>query len=83
MRPLDHTDPRTIGPYRLLAEIGRGGMGRVLLGASPDGRLVAQACTHELQTFLSRTFATVPVGTESAHLDVDGIIAGLLGSTTE
>jgi hypothetical protein len=51
--------------------------------SSPDGRLVAQACTHELQTFLSRTFATVPVGTESAHLDVDGIIAGLLGSTTE
>lgn len=46
MRPLDHTDPRTIGPYRLLAEIGRGGMGRVLLGASPDGRLVAVKQVH-------------------------------------
>ncbi len=46
--------------------------------SSPDGRLVAQACTHELQSFLARTFAAVPVGTESDHLDVDAIIASLL-----
>ncbi|WGL50350.1 SsgA family sporulation/cell division regulator [Nocardioides sp. BP30] len=51
----------------------------VLDFSSPDGRLVAQACTHELQTFLSRTFATVPVGTETDHLDMDGLIADLLG----
>jgi eukaryotic-like serine/threonine-protein kinase len=41
MHPLGDSDPRTVGPYRLLAELGRGGMGRVLLGAAPDGRLVA------------------------------------------
>ncbi|WP_327413720.1 serine/threonine-protein kinase [Streptomyces sp. NBC_01233] len=46
MRPLKTSDPATAGPYRLLAELGRGGMGRVLLGAAPDGRLVAVKQVH-------------------------------------
>lgn len=45
---------------------------------SPDGRLVAQADSHELQNFLARTFASVPVGTESQYLDMDALIASLL-----
>ncbi|WP_318209056.1 serine/threonine-protein kinase [Streptomyces sp. SJL17-1] len=46
MRPLGPTDPRTAGPYGLLAELGRGGMGRVFLGAAPDGRLAAVKQVH-------------------------------------
>ncbi|MEV7418484.1 serine/threonine-protein kinase [Streptomyces sp. NPDC089919] len=46
MRDLKAADPRAIGPYRLLAELGRGGMGRVLLGAGPDGRLAAVKQVH-------------------------------------
>jgi eukaryotic-like serine/threonine-protein kinase len=34
-------DPRKVGPYRLLGRLGGGGMGRVFLGWSPGGRLVA------------------------------------------
>lgn len=55
----------------------------VLDFSSPDGRLVTQASTYELQTFLARTFAVVPVGTESDHLDLDGLVADLLGTTAE
>ncbi|MGY0056684.1 WD40 repeat domain-containing serine/threonine protein kinase [Streptomyces sp. LZ34] len=41
MELLGETDRPVAGPYRLVAELGRGGMGRVLLGVAPDGRLVA------------------------------------------
>ena len=34
-------DPRQVGKYRLLGALGSGGMGRVFLGQSPGGRLVA------------------------------------------
>ncbi|MFC7329896.1 WD40 repeat domain-containing serine/threonine protein kinase [Marinactinospora rubrisoli] len=41
MRPLSPSDPSTIGPYRLLGALGEGGMGRVYLGRSRGGMLVA------------------------------------------
>ncbi|MFJ4669092.1 serine/threonine-protein kinase [Kitasatospora purpeofusca] len=35
-----------IGPFRLLAVLGQGGMGRVLLGVGPDGRAAAVKQVH-------------------------------------
>jgi serine/threonine protein kinase len=41
MKALAPDDPHVIGEYRLRAQLGAGGMGRVYLGLSPAGRAVA------------------------------------------
>ncbi|MFF5702920.1 serine/threonine-protein kinase [Streptomyces sp. NPDC012794] len=41
MEPLGPSGPSYVGPFKVLGVLGEGGMGRVLLGAAPDGRLVA------------------------------------------
>jgi serine/threonine kinase PknH len=46
MKPLAAYDPRVIGEYRLRAQLGAGGMGRVYLGLSPAGRAVAIKVVH-------------------------------------
>ncbi|MFF4623509.1 serine/threonine-protein kinase [Nonomuraea jabiensis] len=39
-------DPRRVGPYRIEARLGAGGMGRVFLGRSKSGRAVAVKVVH-------------------------------------
>jgi len=46
MEPLEPGDPRQIGPYRLQARLGAGGMGQVFLGFSAAGRPVAVKVVH-------------------------------------
>lgn len=52
----------------------------VLDFSSPDGRLVAQANAHDMQTFLARTFAMVPVGSEARFFDIDALLSALVAS---
>ncbi|MBF6179643.1 serine/threonine-protein kinase [Nocardia otitidiscaviarum] len=46
MKGLGSNDPRQLGRNRIVAVIGQGGMGRVLLGQSVSGRLVAVKQVH-------------------------------------
>ncbi|MEV6095070.1 serine/threonine-protein kinase [Nocardia sp. NPDC051981] len=46
MKALTPQDPKWLGRNRTIAVIGRGGMGRVLLGRTPTGRLVAIKQIH-------------------------------------
>ncbi|UFS95447.1 serine/threonine-protein kinase [Nocardia huaxiensis] len=46
MKGLGSQDPRRLGRNRMVAVIGRGAMGRVLLGQAPTGRLLAVKRIH-------------------------------------
>ncbi|GAA1092271.1 WD40 repeat domain-containing serine/threonine protein kinase [Nocardiopsis metallicus] len=47
MQPLSSDDPHAIGPHRLLARLGAGGMGKVYLARTPHGHLCALKVVKE------------------------------------
>ena len=46
MKPLQPSDPANIGPHRVLARLGAGGMGAVFLARTPEGHLAAVKIAH-------------------------------------
>jgi hypothetical protein len=73
------TEPAGDGDIRLWPAIDDEGRAVVVFDFhSPSGRLITQARTSELHTFLSQTRAYVPFGEESGLLDLDALIEALL-----
>ncbi|MFT4288891.1 SsgA family sporulation/cell division regulator [Nocardioides sp.] len=78
------TSPTGEGDVRVYPSIDEDARAVTILDfCSPDGRLVAQADSYVIQGFLARTLSVVPVGRESEFLDLDGLVARLLGSVAE
>jgi hypothetical protein len=50
---------------------------------SPSGSALFEIPVPDLVEFLTMTYAAVPTGTESAHVDVEAELEHLLGSTPE
>jgi hypothetical protein len=48
--------------------------------SSPSGKALFEIPVSELVEFLTMTYAAVPTGSESDHVDVDGELAVLLGA---
>ncbi|MEU9124398.1 protein kinase [Streptomyces sp. NPDC048506] len=77
--PLLHDDPYTVGPFRILARLGGGGMGTVYLARSTGGRTVAVKTLHTrlaadttLRTrFRLETDAARVIGTDHGAVVVD------------
>ncbi len=73
------TDPAGDGDVRVSPGIADDGSAIVSVElSSPDGRLVTQARTHDVNRFVTRALALVPPGTESRHLRIDEAITRLL-----
>lgn len=51
--------------------------------SSPSGRALFEVAQNDLTSFLLDTFSAVPVGSEGAHVDVDGELALLLWAQPE
>jgi hypothetical protein len=75
------TEPAGEGDLQLWPSVDRHGRATVVLEfRSPAGRLSAQVRTNDLYRFLTRTFAAVPLGTES--LDLDRLVDQLTGRSS-
>ena len=78
------TDPAGAGDVCLWPNLDAEYRAVVLLSlGAPQGELVVEIRTNQLYRFLTRTLAMVPFGTESEWLDVDAVVAQLLGSSAQ
>lgn len=49
--------------------------------SSPEGEALLECGRGDLSLFMDRTYDLVPYGAEEDHLDIDGVIKGLLGDS--
>jgi len=74
------TEPAGIGDVRIWPWSGQTGPVVALALSSPDGQALFEVPRPVLERFLERTFDEVPAGTEAGQLDLDAVVAALLGA---
>lgn len=75
------THPAGEGDVAVWPDMDDDGRASVVLEFFPGSdALSARASAHEVQHFLIRSYAAVPAGAESRHLDIDRIITQLMGT---
>ena len=78
------TSPAGDGDIRVFPSIDEDASAVTVLDfSSPNGHLVGQAPTRELQEFVAETIAVVPVGDEGGFLDLDALAEALLNSAAQ
>ncbi|MFD9032387.1 PQQ-binding-like beta-propeller repeat protein [Streptomyces sp. NPDC059567] len=83
MKPLQSGDPIRLGPYRILAVLGEGGMGKVYVGQDGEGRAAAVKVLHPHLTHdadLTRRFVREA---QMARAVTSGSVARVLDAQTE
>lgn len=70
--------PAGMGDVRVWPSADDGGASIALSLCSPSGEALFQVPRNALASFLSRTFAEVPIGAEGRHIDLDAEVATLL-----
>lgn len=70
--------PSGIGDVRIRPDLWPDEDVLVLELESPDGYAVVEIGRDELRRFANAALELVPLGTESQHLDIDAVIAGLI-----
>lgn len=74
------TDPAGEGDIQLFPSVDENGRAAVVMElCSPDGRLVTQLRTSDLNAFLVKTLMAVPLGTETVDLDL--LVESLVGQS--
>lgn len=75
------THPAGEGDVAVWPDMDSEGRPNVVLEFFPGSdALSARAQAHDIQQFLIRSYAAVPAGAESRHLDIDQVISQLIGT---
>ncbi|MFI1282496.1 protein kinase [Streptomyces sp. NPDC020858] len=83
MKPLESGDPIRLGPYRILAVLGEGGMGKVYVGQDGEGHAAAVKVLHPHLTHDQNLTQRFVREAQMARAVAGGSVARVLDARTE
>ncbi|MFE3905164.1 PQQ-binding-like beta-propeller repeat protein [Streptomyces sp. NPDC059153] len=83
MKPLESGDPIRLGPYRILAVLGEGGMGKVYVGQDGEGHAAAVKVLHPHLAHDEKLTQRFVREAQMARAVTGGAVAGVLDARME